>query len=190
MVAKKVHIWVFAQVWSANLPVIPKHLWVWSGLSVTHSVPVLMTQACSQATWYRINVRVKSSHCCLGAVTEICGLQGLWVMFRKKKQQAKTLSLTAWFACNWVAKRLHAAICTVEEVDSIVSTSVNECLCARGLLTEYPRPVGEWHYSFSCTKNNKERNVDGEMEECSVVCQSQTAAGRHRQDVLTGNQLL
>lgn len=62
-------------------------------------------------------------------------------------------------------------------------------MCVRELLTEYPRPVGEWHYSSSCTKNNKERNVDGEME-CSVVCQSQTTAGRHRQEVLTGNQLL
>lgn len=93
-----------------------------------------MTQACSQATWYRINVRIMSSPCCLGAVTDICDLQGLWVMFKKKKKkkQPKTLSLTAWFACNWVAKRLHAAICTVENIYRIVSASVNECLCVWG----------------------------------------------------------
>lgn len=32
--------------------------------------------------------------------------------------------------------------------------------------------------------------MDGELEECSAVCQSQITAGTHRQEVLTGIQLL
>lgn len=32
--------------------------------------------------------------------------------------------------------------------------------------------------------------MDGALEECSTVCQSQITAGTHKQEVLTGNQLL
>lgn len=166
--AKKVHIWVFAQL-TCQL-----------SLHICRYDYLCADDQTSQATWYRINVRIK--------VLWFTGPESF--VQEKIKQQPKTLSLIAWFACNWVAKRLRAAICTVEEVYRIVSASVNECLCVWGGC--WLNIQGLWGNGSICFPAPKttERNVDDEMEECSVVFQSQIAAGRHRQEVLIGNQLL
>lgn len=79
------------------------------------------------------------------------------------------------------------AICTVVEVYRIASASVNECEEAVDWIWGL---WGNGIIRFPAPNTTKERNVDGELEECSTVCQSQITAGTHKQEVLTGNQLL
>lgn len=125
----------------------------------------------------------KDQHGCLGEVTDICGLQALWVVFRKTATTPKTLSLSLWLAGNWAAKRLHAAICTVEEVYRIVSFLVPG-VCGGGVI--WLNIQGLWGMPLFVFLNQKQkRNVEGEMGERSFMCQSQIAAGRHRQEVPT-----
>lgn len=114
------YLCVFVQVWRDNFPIIPSTAVAAVGViirSIRYSV------YCLCAVWLRcaarphdMYLRLKPSHCCVGAVRRHAVYKAGEGRRSRNSKGSKALSLAAWLAYNWVAKKLYAAIRTLGEV--------------------------------------------------------------------------